>query len=131
MPGRQGADPLRYAGARGVPLDERVKEGERLLIASADRAEQSRDWKLHLGNLALQTISAGVLLDLDEPGYAGLSMALGIVGGEANLWSEPHRAAGDLAAYRKLVETGGLPSEPRTQLLLGPTANGVALQLRY
>ena len=131
MPGRQGADPLRYAGARGIDIDTRVKEGERMLIAAADRAEQSRDWRLHAANLALQAVGAGVLLALGEPGYAGLTMALGLVGGEANFWSEPHRAAGDLAAYRKLVETGALPDEPRAQWFLGPTSNGVAVQLRY
>ncbi len=128
MPGRTGADPLRASAARGESTDARVAEGERLLVASAQRADAKRDWRLHAGNLALQAIGAGVLLALDEPGYAGLSMLLGLVGGEANLWSEPSRATGDLDAYRQLVATGVAPG---TSWHLAPIRNGVALVLRY
>jgi hypothetical protein len=131
LPGLEGAAPLRDAGARGVDVDARVKQGEAILIAAAHRAEESRDWRLHAANFALQAVSAGVLLALHHPGYAGLTMAAGMIGGEANLWSEPYRAAGDLADYRKLVETGALPGEPNVEWLIGPTSSGVALQLRY
>jgi len=128
MPGRMGADSLRAAAAHGDSADLRVAEGERLLVASATRAESRRDWRLHAANLALQAIGAGVLLALDEPGNAGLSMLLGLVGGEANFWSEPSRATGDLDAYRHLVATGVVP---RTSWQLAPHRNGVALVLRY
>jgi hypothetical protein len=128
MPGRTGADPLRTAAVRGASVDARVAEGERLLVASATRAESRRDWRLHAANLALQAVGAAVLLALDEPGYAGLTMALGIVGGEANFWSEPSRATGDLDAYRQLVATGAVPP---TSWQLAPTRNGVALVLHY
>lgn len=131
MPGRDGADPVRDAAAGGADLAAQVAHGERLLIASAARAEQSRDWRLHLANVVLQMVGAGTLLALGEPGYAGLSFALGVAGGEANFWSEPHRAVGDLAAYRTLTETGALPSEPSAQWLIRATGNGVALQVRY
>ncbi len=131
MPGREGAEPVRAAAARGAGLDEQVEAGERLLVASADRAEQRRDWRVHLGNLLLQSLSAGVLLALHEPGYAGITMLIGIPAGEANIWSEPGRAAGDLEAYRKLVETGALPAEPNARWYLGPSTNGVAVEVRY
>ena len=128
MPGRTGADPLRAAAARGESAEARVAQGERLLVASAERAAARRDWRLHAANLALQALGAGVLLALDEPGYAGLAMALGLIGGEANFWSEPSRATGDLDGYRQLVATG---VGPRTSWQLAPHRNGVALVLRY
>jgi hypothetical protein len=131
MPGREGAAPVRDAAAQGADVDAQVAEGERLLVASADRAAQRRDWRVHVGNLALQLVSAGALMALDEPGYAGLTLLIGIPVGEVNIWSEPSRAVADLAAYRKLVETGVAPGEPTVQWYLGPTANGVALQVRY
>lgn len=128
MPGRSGADPLRAAATRGESAEARVAQGERLLVATAERAASRRDWRIHAGNLALQAIGAGVLLAQGERGYAGLTLAMGIVGGEANLWSEPSRATGDLDAYRELVATGVVPS---TGWLLAPSRNGVALVLRY
>ena len=128
MPGRSGADPLRAAAARGASVDARIEEGERLLVASAQRAASRRDWRLHTGNVALQAIGSGVLLALGEPGYAGLSLLLGLVGGEANIWSEPSRATRDLEAYRQLVATGVTPP---TTWQLTPTQNGVALIWRY
>jgi hypothetical protein len=100
MPGREGADPLRTAAAQGEPVDARVQEGERLLVAAANRAKERRDWRIHAGNFALQLIGSGALLAVGEPGYAGYSMAIGLVGGEINIWSEPSRATADLAAYQ-------------------------------
>lgn len=131
MPGRSGADPLRDAAARGASVEARIAEGERLLLATAARAESRKDWRLHAGNLALQAVGAGVLLALDEPGYAGLTMLLGLVGGEAYIWSEPWRAIGDLEEYRRLVASGGVASEPQPRFHFAPTPNGVALELRF
>jgi hypothetical protein len=131
MPGTHGADPLREAAARGASVEERVPQGERMLVDAAKRADDRHDWRVHAGNAALQVVSASVLFALDEPGYAGLTLGIGLVAGEAFIWSEPHRALGDLAEYRKLVETGVARRDPGMEFRFGPSANGVALELRY
>ena len=130
MPGTHGADPLREAAARGVSLDERVALGERMLVQAARRQDDHYDWRVHFGNFMLQAVSAGVLFALDEPRYAGLTLGIGLVAGEAFIWSEPNRALGDLDAYRKLVDTG-VAARDSLQWSFGPTANGVAVELRY
>lgn len=130
MPGTRGAEPLREAATQGVSLDERVAMGERMLIHAARRQDDHYDWRVHFGNFMLQAVSAGVLLALDEPKYAGLTLGIGLAAGEAFIWSEPNRALGDLDAYRKLVDTG-VASSDWLQWSIGPTANGVAVELRY
>jgi hypothetical protein len=125
VPGREGAAPL-----AGLDRAARIERGQQLLVERAMRARSRDDWKLHLGNLGLQAFAAGLLLALHHQAYAWLSFATGVAGGEAYIWSEPWQPARDLAAYRRLVETG-LPAEPDSSLRLAPTPHGVALELRY
>lgn len=126
VPGRAGADPIRA----GDPAT-RLARGEAQLAAAAAHAEARRAWPAHLANAALQTAAAAVLLGIDEPGYAAASFGLGMLGGEAMLWSAPSQPARDWDSYREMVVRGGLPAEPKAELRFAPTAQGLALELRY
>lgn len=126
VPGRAGADPIRA----GDPAT-RLARGEALLAAAAEHAEDHRAWPAHLANAALQAAAAAVLLGIDEPGYAAASFGLGMLGGEALLWTAPFQPARDWRSYRELVTRGALPAEPNAELHIAPAANGLALELRY
>ena len=126
VPGRAGADPIRA----GDPAT-RLARGEALLAAAAEHAAARRAWPAHLANAALQAAAAAVLLGIDEPGYAAASFGLGMLGGEAMLWSAPSQPARDWDSYREMVTRGALPAEPKAELRFAPTAQGFALELRY
>jgi hypothetical protein len=126
VPGRAGAQPIRD----GDPAT-RLATGEALLAAAATHAEGRRAWPAHLANAAIQTVAAAVLLGIDEPGYAAASFGLGMLGGEAMLWSAPYQPARDWRSYRELATRGALPLEPKAELRFTPTAQGLALELRY
>lgn len=126
VPGRAGADPIR----EGDPAT-RLAHGEALLAAAAEHAEGRRAWPAHLANAAIQTAAAAVLLGIDEPGYAAVSFGLGMLGGEAMLWSAPYQPARDWRSYREMVTRGALPAEPKAEFRFTPTAQGLAFELRY
>jgi hypothetical protein len=126
VPGRAGADPIRS----GDPATRLVR-GEELLAAAAAHSKMRRDWIPHLSNLALQTVAASVLLAIDEPGYAAVFFGLGMLGGEAFLWSAPWQPERDWRRYRELATGTGMPSEPEAELHFAPTAQGLALELRF
>lgn len=127
LPARAGADPIRS----GDPAT-RLARGEALLADAARHAEERRDWTQHFANFAIQAIAAGVLLGIDEPGYAAISFGLGMLGGEAYIWSAPARPAREWRDYREFVTGHGvLPSEPKAELHFAPSAQGLALELRY
>jgi hypothetical protein len=126
LPGRAGADPIRS----GDPAT-RLARGEALLADAARHADERRDWTQHFANFAIQAIAAAVLLGIDEPGYAAASFGLGMLGGEAYIWSAPAQPARDWRDYRELVTGSGVPSEPKAELHFAPSAQGLALELRY
>lgn len=126
VPGRAGADPIRA----GDPAT-RLARGEALLAAAAEHAQDRRAWPAHLANAALQAAAAAVLLGVDEPGYAAASFGLGMLGGEAMLWSAPYQPARDWRTYQEMVSRGGLPAEPKAELRFVPTTQGFAFEVRY
>jgi hypothetical protein len=131
LPGRHGAGPLRDLAENGASVETRLAEGERILRAAAKRAHSKWDWKTHAGTVAFQAFGAGILLALGEEDNALQSFGFGMVGGEANIWSEPDRPRRDFDEYVRMIQTDGLPSEPSTSWRLAPIPHGLALQIRY
>jgi hypothetical protein len=131
MPGRHGADSMR--GPADAPRAEklaRLDRGEAILEAAAARAHTRWEWSVHLGNLGLNLAGSAVLLALSHERTAAISFATGVVGGEAEIWSEPWRASRDLEDYRALVAGASGRAFP-TSWRLAPTPTGVALELRF
>ena len=104
IPGREGADPMRGpADASHEEKLARLAEGERILLAAAQRADERSSWTNHLGNLAFNLLGGGILLALHEERYAAVAALSGTAVGEVYIWSEPSRAPTDLADYLRLI----------------------------
>jgi hypothetical protein len=133
MPGLWGAAPLRAMPE--ATEDERVarlERGEKILLATADRAAANRSWQIHVGNLLFNLAGSAVLLGLGNGEAAGVTLATGVIGGEIQIWTEPWRGTRDLADYERLVETGHASALDRGQRWhLAPARDGLALEMRF
>ena len=101
LPANVGAQPM-----RDVPGDdraarlERLAVGERQLLASAARAETRYSLRRHLIVLGGNLLGGAAILALGDADDALQSTLIGTAIGEAQIWSQPWRAPGDLRDYR-------------------------------
>ena len=101
LPANVGAQPM-----RDVPGDdraarlERLAVGERQLLASAERAETRYSLRRHLLVLGGNLLGGAAILALGDADDALQSTLIGTAIGEAQIWSQPWRAPGDLRDYR-------------------------------
>ena len=79
---------------------QRLALGERQLLASAARAETRYSLRRHLITIGANLIRGAAILTLGDSNNAVQSTLIGIAVGEAQIWSEPWRAVGDLRDYR-------------------------------
>lgn len=102
LPGTLGAQPMRDVGG-GDPRSqlEQVAVGERLLRDAAKQAETRYSWSRHLLGIATNLVGGAVIWKLGDAGDAAESTLIGIAVGEAQIWSEPWRATGDLRDYEQ------------------------------
>lgn len=126
LPGTYGARPM-----RAVPGDDRaarlqrVAVGERLLREGAERAQTRYSWSRHLLGIATNLLGGAVIWTLGDGRDAAESTLIGIAVGEAQIWSEPWRATGDLRDYERRFPGPGVTWELRGK---GP---GVELVLSF
>jgi hypothetical protein len=101
LPAIVGAQPMRDVpgDGRGARL-ERLAVGERQLLASAARADTRYSLRRHLIVLGGNLLGGAAILALGNADDALQSTAIGIAVGEAQIWSQPWRAQGDLRDYR-------------------------------
>ena len=127
LPANVGAAPMRAVpgDSRAARL-ERLAVGERLLVASAERAETRYDLRRHLIVLGGNLLGGAAILALGNPADAAQSTAIGIAVGEAQIWSQPWRAPNDLRDYR-----ARFPGAPGVGWELRPKGRGVELVLRF
>ena len=122
-----GARPM-----RDVPGDdrssrlERLALGERQLLASAARAETRYSLPRHLVTIGANLLGGAAIYALGDSGDAVRSTLIGIAVGEAQIWSQPWRATGDLRDYRQtFAGASGISRAPR------PMGTGLRLALRF
>jgi hypothetical protein len=102
LPGTLGAQPMRdVAGGDPNAQLEQVAVGERLLREGAKRAETRYSWRRHLLGIATNLLGGAVIWQLGDARDAAESTLIGIAVGEAQIWSEPWRATGDLRDYEE------------------------------
>ena len=85
-------------------LQQRVAVGERLLRRGAERAQTRYSWSRHLLGIATNLLGGAVIWSLGDGHDALQSTLTGIAVGEAQIWSEPWRATGDLRDYERAAE---------------------------
>jgi len=126
-PARHGAEAARaIAPTDADACARRLEVAESALEQSAERARSRFSWKSHLANVVLNVGGAVIVaVGFDEPeGWA--SGVLGLLVGEAQIWSHPWRADEAWEEYERRFPASGLPPEPRTTWRVGPT--GVELR---
>jgi hypothetical protein len=127
LPANVGAAPMRAVPGEGRAARlERLAVGERLLVASAARAETRYDLRRHLFVLGGNLLGGAAILALGSAGDAAQSTAIGIAVGEAQIWSQPWRAPNDLREYH-----ARFPAAPGIGWQLRPKGRGVELVLRF
>jgi hypothetical protein len=127
LPAIVGAQPM-----RAVPGDdragrlERLAVGERQLLASAARAETRYSLRRHLLVTGGNLLGGAAILALGDADDALQSTLIGTAIGEAQIWSQPWRASGDLRDYRAAFpDARGVGWEVR------PKGSGAELVLRF
>lgn len=95
-----GAEPM-----RDVPGDDRsarelrLAVGERQLLTAATRADTRFSLRRHLVTIGANLIGGAAIATFGDGGDAVLSTMIGIAVGEAEIWTQPWRAPGDLRDY--------------------------------
>ncbi len=123
----QGAAPM-----RGIPGDDRsarlqrLAVGEKQLATAAERAESRYSLRRHLITIGANLLGGAAILTLGDSDDAVRSTAIGIAVGEAQIWSQPWRAPGDLRDYDANFPGGaGITWEVR------PMGSGMQLAIRF
>lgn len=127
LPGNVGAQPMRAVSGDGRAARlERLAVGERQLLASAARAETRYDLGRHLLVIGGNLLGGAAIYALGDAEDAVQSTAIGIAIGEAQIWSQPWRAPGDLRDYRaRFPQPAGIGWNLRAK------GRGVELVLRF
>ncbi|MFZ1430558.1 MAG: hypothetical protein WAS21_27785 [Geminicoccaceae bacterium] len=122
-----GAEPMRE-----VPGDDRsarqlrLAVGERQLLTTATRAETRFNLRRHLVTIGANLIGGAAIATFGDSGDAVRSTLIGIAVGEAEIWSQPWRATGDLRDYQaQFPGSAGLTWELR------PMGTGVQVAFHF
>ena len=127
LPANVGAQPMRdVAGDDRAARLERLAVGERQLLASAQRAETRYSLRRHLLVLGGNLLGGAAILALGDADDALQSTLIGTAIGEAQIWSQPWRAPGDLRDYRATF-----PDARGISWDLRPKGRGVELVFRF
>jgi hypothetical protein len=103
----------------------RLRRAEEILEKNAREARRAFRWYSHAVNVGLNVAGALIAGEaFDHRGPAWVSAGIGLVVGEAQIWSSPFHARGDLERYREHF------SGPKTRLHLEPHPNLAGAQLR-
>jgi hypothetical protein len=130
LPARLGADPMRAVPAQDRQgRRERLAVGERQLRVNAVRADSRYSLQRHLEGVTTNLIGGAVIWAFGDPTDALVSTLSGIAFGEAQIWSQPWRAADDIADYRSAFPT--TTAARGVDWELRPTPHGVQLALRF
>ena len=114
LPGTYGAQPMREVPGDGrAVLQQRVAVGERLLRQGAERAQTRYSWSRHLLGIATNLLGGAIIWSVGDGRDAAESTLIGIAVGEAQIWSEPWRATGDLRDYEQRFPGTGVSWELR------------------
>lgn len=128
-PGRKGADELRLmrVATRNDKI-ARLARAEETLQAVAKKAEERTNWKAHLGNVLLNAAGAGATWAFGDSDDAYENLAIGLIVGEAHIWSAPRRGLQDVEDYQSRF---GMKTTSRFQWRIAPTAGGAALHVTW
>lgn len=125
---RRGADPLRS----GRPADEaacreRVAQGEELLKAASHESETRWDWKAHAFNVGVNLAGALIVTQGFDESDGWESGAVGIVVGEAMLWSHPWTGRSDYDEY----QTRFAATDSGPKWALAPFGRGLQVRVTF
>jgi hypothetical protein len=130
LPARLGADPLRAVPAEGRRGRlERLAVGERQLRLNVASAESRYSLRRHLEGVTTNLIGGAIIWAFGDPTDALVSTLSGIAVGEAQIWSQPWRATGDLEAYRAAFPT--TLAERGVGWRVRPMPNGVQIAFSF
>lgn len=128
-PGRLGAGELRFMKvATRADRIRRLQLAEERLQLVAKKARERTNWKAHAGNLFLNLAGAGATWALGDSDDAYQSLAVGLIVGEAHIWSAPWRGLDDVDDYQSRF---GLKSSDRFEWRIAPTLGGAALHVTW
>ncbi len=128
-PGRMGAGDIRsMASATRADKERKLAAAESRLLAIAKRSEQRWSWKAHGFNVALNTVSAGIVWAFADKEAAGRNLGLGIGFGTANILSAPWKGDDYLEEYQ--TQFSGRASAG-WNLAVRPTAGGAKIELQF
>jgi hypothetical protein len=107
----------------------KLERGEALLRENAARAAGRSGWKRHLIGIGANLVGGAVIAAYGDSDDAVTSTLIGIAVSEANIWTEPSRAADDLRDYRNNAWAGR--GSGQTTWHLVPMADRVTLHIRF
>jgi hypothetical protein len=126
---RLGADPVLAAPVTDEAVCRRaVDQAEGLLRKAADESDRRWRWTPHLTNVGVNLAGALIVTQGWDEDDGWESMAIGIVVGEAMLWSHPWAGRDDLAEYESRFAAA---AEPGPTWALAPFGRGLQVQLRF
>lgn len=126
---RHGAAPVEdLPEATRAERIDKLRAGEALLRANAERAEERTSWTMHAANLGINAAGGVIIGVLGNPKDAALSAAGNFVGGIAYLLTQPAGPARDWRDYQALAAERTAVA-PALALSLAPNARGAGLRM--
>ncbi len=130
LPATEGAAPLEDMPTGTLAQKEaRLKAAEDLLQTNAARAGERRSWSRHLTAIGVHFIGSTTIAAIGDVKDAVVSNVSGIAISQVHIWSQPHRAIDDLAAYER-----AFPDPPSHEPLaweLTPIQGGLGVTFRF
>lgn len=109
----------------------KLEQGEALLQENAIRAQQRYGFKRHAIGIGVNLLGAAVIAAYGDSSDALPSAAIGIAISEANIWTEPSRAATDLDDYRSQFDGAQKTSVRNWHLVPSRGGTGVVLNISF
>jgi hypothetical protein len=127
---RLGADPvLAQPISDEAVCRQAVAQAEELLRKAAKESNSRWTWTPHLANVGVNLAGALIVTQGWDEDDGWESMAIGIVVGEAMIWTHPWQQRDDLDEYESRFTTTA--AEPGPTWALAPYGRGLQVQLRF
>jgi len=109
----------------------KLEQGEALMQENAIRAQQRYGYRKHVIGIAANLLGGIVIAAAGDSSDALLSTVSGIAISEANIWTEPSRAATDLEDYRNQFDGVQKSSVHNWHLVPSSGGTGVVLNISF
>jgi hypothetical protein len=131
--GIEGFEPVPTTHMGRARKEERVRQGERVLVHNADKTHKFGPWYAHVINIGINGLGGAIVaIGFDDPRTGLISAGIGAAVGEVAIFTAPWEADDDLEEYKTRFGRSGdvalaRPTTPTVEWKVRPTANGALL----